>query len=89
MKIKSVRFAMLCSTAQNENDRAECEVELGPKDTPEQAYALAIQTCQEGLMQSQQIDLGRRFGELTKILIDPEGSAAFKQFVATWSRRVR
>ena len=52
MKIKSVRFAMLRKTEDFENDRSECEVELGPKDTVEDAMALAIRTCKSGLSMS-------------------------------------
>lgn len=52
MKVKSVRFSMLRKTQDFENDRAECEVELGPKDEVDDAYALAISTCRAALNKS-------------------------------------
>ena len=40
---------MLRVTSKFENDRAECEVELGPKDKVEDAYALAVEHCKTAL----------------------------------------
>lgn len=97
MKIKSVRFAMLRITKRFENDRAECEVELGPKDKVEDAYALAITNCIAALETNQtagakilaELAEGRRWDQLKAICADPAGQAAFKSFIAREESKLR
>lgn len=88
MKVTSVRYAMLRVTGKFENDRAEVEVELGPKDTVEAAYKYAVAQCQLGLQTGQRVDLGRRFDQLAEILCDDEGAAQFKLWVAKQHDRI-
>lgn len=88
MKVKTVRFAMLRTTAQFENDRAECEVELGPKDKVEDAYVLAITSCINALALNTMTETGRRFDDLVEIIADPKGREAFKRFVAAENKRL-
>lgn len=56
MRVTSVRFAMLRKTEQFENDRAEAEVELGPEDNVEDAYALARVACERGLKYAPEVE---------------------------------
>lgn len=88
MKVKSVRFAMLRATKQYENDRAECEIEIGPKDKIEEAYELAIATCQRGLGISQHGALQRQVDDLGAILMTADGREAFARFVEVQNRRL-
>lgn len=97
MKVKSVRFSMLRVTKRFENDRAECEVELGPKDKVEDAYALAIMHCIAALEVNQttgakvlaELAEGRRWDQLKAICADPAGQSAFKLFIAREEKKLR
>lgn len=85
MRVKSVKFAMLRVTKQFENDRAECEVELGPKDKVEEAYALAMAYCEYALDARARCEKDRvkeRLSrEFLKLISTPDGRADFAAFI--------
>ena len=73
MRVKAVRYSMLRVTAQFENDRAEVEVELGPKDTVEDAILEAKAQCRVAL----RVDLEDRESEFEALMFTSAGRAAF------------
>lgn len=88
MKVKTLTYAMLRKTDQFENDRAEVTVDLGPRDTFEDAVDLAKSKCCEALNHEPY----SRFDELIELLLElPPNKAKveLQSMIARLNQQVR